>query len=541
LGSKTAHAFFRTLERGGPSVNAEAGRSCRVAAQVAFGEESCYELGSLMKDDVTTRARVAPVALIACCVGALVVSACWKTKRNPLYCDGTAAYKCEASRPYCDKTTYSCETTPPDGSTGDMGPDMEHACTGNGSCTVASAPICDDVTKMCRACTTGSNDCATMTATPVCEAGACVECGKDADCATQQKHCDTTTFKCVACNANADCTSGACRADQSCALATDIVYVDNNNGMCTGTHTGTKADPYCDITTALAATSSTILVAGSTTPYSSISVTSGPVTKSIVGPGKNATALATFSGTSSGATLNITSGTSRLSLAGVALTDTTAATTAAGAFCSASPGATASLIIARSLLVNSGGDGVDSNDCALMLDSNEITSNHSGGVKVTGGSYAITNNIIAGNGNGLSGSVAGFVTDSTATGSFAFNTVAKNFVASGAGGIDCGTTSHAITASIVDLNTMTAGTQFAGICTYTNVVAGSTESATGVTKLDPAFVSTTANFRLDMTGTNATTNDACCVDKLTSGPDHDVDQTPRPINVKWDIGAFEAQ
>ena len=52
----------------------------------------------------------------------------------------------------------------------------------------------------------------------------------------------------------------------------------------------------------------------------------------------------------------------------------------------------------------------------------------------------------------------------------------------------------------------------------------------------------TSNFRPDMTpGPAKTTNEACCVDQLTSGSsDHDVDSAARPIRTKWDIGAFEA-
>jgi hypothetical protein len=497
-----------------------------------------------MKEDVTTRARVAPAALIACCIGALVVSACWKTKRNPLYCDGTAAYKCAAGLS-CNPMTFACEE-PLDGSMGDLEPDLAHACTGNASCTVATAPICDDVTKVCRPCTTGSNDCATMTTAPVCHGGACVECASDADCAMQGKHCETTTFTCVPCNSNMDCASGACRADQSCALVTDIVYVDNKNGACTGTHAGTKTDPYCDITTALASTSSTILVAGSTTPYSSISVTTA-VTKSIVGPGKKAMPPATFGSTSeNGVFFSIGSGTSSLSLAGVALTGSNTGTISAGVVCSAPSSATASLTIARSLIVGSGADGVDSTKCILTLDANEITKNQGGGVSVTGGTYTITNNIISGNGNNTAATVPGFLTDTTATGSFAFNTVAYNQVTgtTAVSGINCSTTDHAISSSIVYNNTpLVAGTQFANACTLTNVVVGMTDTVTsaGAIKLNPALISA-ANVRLDVSNTaNTTTNDMCCIDRLTSGPDHDVDQTHRPINVKWDIGAFEAQ
>ena len=158
----------------------------------------------------------------------------------------------------------------------------------------------------------------------------------------------------------------------------------------------------------------------------------------------------------------------------------------------------------------------------------------------------MTNNIIAGNGNTLSGGVPGFSADTAAGAAgvgFAFNTVTKNMTSVGVAGLDCSVISHTITASIVTGNTTAGGTQFANACTFTNVVAGSidTSSATGLVKLDPTYVST-SNFRLDMTaGPAATANNACCVDQLATGAtDHDVDSNRRPVRAKWDIGAFEA-
>ena len=216
--------------------------------------------------------------------------------------------------------------------------------------------------------------------------------------------------------------------------------------------------------------------------------------------------------------------------------------------CNQNPGTTATLVIARSRIKGSGGDGVDSTRCAITLDANEVISNQGGGVKLSGGTYTVTNNLIALNGNQGSAGVPGFLVDTAAVAAgpgFAFNTVAKNQVSAGAGGIDCSVVSHAITASIVTGNTTASSgsSQFANACTFTSVVAGSTEvsTATGLSKLDPVYVST-ANFRLDMTaGDAATANNACCVDQLTSGAtDHDVDSTRRPIRGKWDIGAFEA-
>ncbi len=480
---------------------------------------------------------------IACSVLlALLLPACWKTKTNPRYCDGATLFCADPVFPYCDVPARQCESTPPDGFSTDMLSDAAPVCVENSGCNAAGKPICDSAQRVCRACVKGSPsaECAAFAGRGVCAAsGDCVECESNQDCAAAGKTCRASTLTCVPCQANAECASGACRADHVCAAQADLLYVDNKSGTCTGTHAGTLAEPFCQVAPALLAPGSTILVAGSNTDYDAIAVTTA-LDKAIVGPGRTATPVARFAqAMKSGVSLISTTGIAKLSLAGVVIIGSSGGLDAPGVACTQPPGTTASLTVARSLIRKSGLHAVDSNACALTLDANEITLNTGGGVKVNGGSYTITNNIIAGNGNITTGAVPGFAVDITATGTFAYNTVAKNLVSSGIGGVDCSTATHPLSASIVTQNT--AGSQFSGACTFTNVVAGTTETATGPTKLDPAFVSA-SNFRLDMTpGAAKTANEACCVDQLTSGSsDHDVDSAARPIRTKWDIGAFEA-
>jgi hypothetical protein len=361
-----------------------------------------------------------------------------------------------------------------------------------------------------------------------------------ADCAAAGKSCDSDTLTCVPCQQNSDCASGACRADHVCAAAGDLVYVDNSDGTCSGAHTGTAADPFCQVAPALAATGSTILVAGSSVDYDAIAVSSA-LNKAIVGPGRGATQVARFAqSTKSGASINLATGSATISIAGVVLSGSTGGVNAPGVACTLTPGATIALSVTRSRIASSGAHGIDSNGCAITLDANDITQNVGGGIKINGGSYTVTNNLIGANGNNSTATVPGFTVDASATGTFSFNTVAKNQVAAGVAGIDCSAASHALSSSIVFGNTTAAGSQFAGACTYADVVAGVTEGATGPTKLDPAFVST-SDYRLDVTaGAAKTANDACCIDKLAAGPDHDVDGKHRPVRAAWDIGAFEA-
>ena len=477
---------------------------------------------------------------------AVTVAGCWDTKRNPRYCDG-AALRCETpALPYCDLVHHECVSNPDGFVSEDMtGLDAAPKCTGNDGCQEPGKPICDATSGACRACAavSASADCAGFAGRPVCATtGACVECGAATDCAAAGKTCDTATNTCVACKANSECTSDACRADGSCALATDIVHVDNKNGACVGgAHAGTAADPFCQVAEAFGATQSTIVVAGSGTDYNAIVMTTG-LDKAIVGPGRDAAAVARFAQpTKSGVLVNPAAGTAKLSLAGVVLVGSSGGTDAPGVACTQSPGTTAVLSLARSTIMSSGGVALKASDCNITLDADDIHNNGLGGVSISGGTYSITNNLIALNGNVGTATVPGVKLDANATGTFAFNTIAKNFVSAGVGGIDCSAAPHAITGSIVVQTTAVAGSQFAGACTFTDVVAGTTETAANTTKLDPAFVSP-ANLRLDgAAGPAKTANDACCIDKVgTATNDHDVDQNHRPRGTSWDIGAFEA-
>ncbi len=473
---------------------------------------------------------------------AAILAACWSTRPNPRYCD--AGRPCAGAGEQCDLTTHECVAADVDLAAPDLtgGPDLRPMCTANAGCTAAGSPICDDATHACRAC--AAADCAGFAGHPVCApSGACVECVSRDDCAAAGKTCDTGTLTCVGCTANADCTSGACRADHACAAAADLVHVDNKNGLCTGAvHAGTAADPYCQVAPALLASGSTILVAASSVDYDAISVTAA-VDKAIVGPGRSGANVARFAqSTKNGVAVNPAGGTAKLSITGVVLVGSAGGTNAPGALCFQGAGTSATLIITRSAIMNSGAHGVDVVGCTIKLDANEITLNQGGGVRLIDSAFTLTNNIIALNGNMGTATIPGVSINAASSGTFAYNTIVKNLVSAGVAGIDCSAAAHAISASIVAQNTAAGGTQFNGACTLTNVVAGASETAAAATKLDPAFVGT-SNFRLDMTlGAPRTANQACCVDQIAAGAtDHDVDGYHRPTGAKWDIGAAEAQ
>lgn len=478
---------------------------------------------------------------IAAIVGMSLVG-CWKTKRNPLYCDG-AELRCEdPALPFCDMVLHECVASAPDGSVGDdmEVPDLAPMCTGNAMCTSPTEPVCKAGT--CSKCAAPA-DCTTITGKPVCApSGACAECVAASDCAAVGKACNTTTNTCVACKANSECASGACRADGVCAQATDIVYVDNKNPNCPGMRAGTSADPFCQVAEALNSPLSTIFVVGSGTEYNAIAVTTA-LDKHIVGPGRDAATQAKFSQAALPALeVSPSAGTAKLSAAGIVLIGAVA-TPKPGLRCVPSGSGVAQVSVVRSVIRDSGGTAVESSNCALTLDADDIYNNSLGGIAIAGSTYTISNSLIWHNGHGINPTTPGLRLDSAATGLAAFNTIADNRYVGNPSGVDCGGAAHAIVASIVVQNIAPAGTQFAGTCTFTDVVVGTTETAANTSKLDPAFVST-SNFRLDMTaGTAKTANEACCVNKLTTGTtDHDVDHNPRPrpAGGNWDIGAFEA-
>lgn len=65
-------------------------------------------------------------------------------------------------------------------------------------------------------------------------------------------------------------------------------------------------------------------------------------------------------------------------------------------------------------------------------------------------------------------------------------------------------------------------------------VTGATLGLNIVFGLDPFFVSTArGNYRLDAASINA-------IDQCTTGLAFDLDSDPRPVNVRYDRGAFEA-
>ncbi len=82
-----------------------------------------------------------------------------------------------------------------------------------------------------------------------------------------------------------------------------------------------------------------------------------------------------------------------------------------------------------------------------------------------------------------------------------------------------------------------SGTTFSGNCGAVNTVTplGDPVGMPG----DPQFTSLSPDdFHLD---TGNAKNQACCTNKLDTGPAIDLDGNPRPKGAKFDIGAYEVE
>jgi hypothetical protein len=497
---------------------------------------------------------------------ALLLAAGGCSERDTRFCDDKTFFCMDPAFPYCDVAKGECESMPFDGyvpidlsgrmdaSGSDAAIDLAPMCTASSQCGDAT-PICASAS--CRACSGAADDAECKVhnaATPRCgSAGACVACRtttEATDCAAATPICDATGT-CRKCAAHSECSTGICKSDGTCALSTDIAYVDDGGvapGVCKvngAMHDGNSpTTAFCDITDAIAGTKPYALVKGSSAAYSGITINNRSIV--LVGPGLNATTPATISGGLS-SSVSVT-GTSVVTIDGFDIT-----TTLLDAVDCVNVPAGAVLTLIRDNIHDVTKIGVNVTTCVLTLDQDVIGPNCGNGAVVlgAGATYSVTNTFVIRN----PANTQGITIDKMANGIFQFNTVASNGASNIAGGIDCGTgVNKVIERSIVASNTTTAGgsaTQFTGNCVLDDVVVGTAEKGSlGGVKLDPTFVQpSTAPYDYHLKTPNDTANLACCIDKITMTvdggatmlPDHDIDGTHRPKGAGWDIGGHEAQ
>jgi hypothetical protein len=145
------------------------------------------------------------------------------------------ASSCGAGAPICDETSKTCRACTGGMECAVLGTSAPACvggrcveCAASADCGVTTKPICSTATNVCKACGTGAECAARAAGKPVCDAsGACVECVASSDCKTAAAPiCDAATHACVKCAADAQCqargaAAPACAPGGTCVVCTD--------------------------------------------------------------------------------------------------------------------------------------------------------------------------------------------------------------------------------------------------------------------------------------------------------------------------------
>lgn len=330
--------------------------------------------------------------------------------------------------------------------------------------------------------------------------------------------------RCRACGKSAECASDICLADGHCGALAQTAIVDRA-ATCAGAD-GSSGKPFCQISDALASLQGrTVLrVRGAavaygpfviTTPIEIVGADSGSATDAVVQGG---TTTAVQSTNVSGA---------------VVVTGLRLAGTSGGKpnlQCTASAGAT-TLTLRRLVIVDGDGFGVDSDGCKVDIAALRVLGNRAGGIVAANAPVTIESTIVSGNsGPGIELDTADAIT-------LRGLTLANNqaSMASGrAGGVHNRRAGVTVTlsGSIVWNDSLLSGSPLYGT-SGTDLVAN--VAIDNANTSPPDFRSST-DFHLAGRTAN---NNACCIDKLSSGPAFDVDGQARPLGLTFDIGADE--
>jgi hypothetical protein len=499
--------------------------------------------------------------LLALCLGC-------GTKANNKYCDTTCP-----NGMTCDQVAHVCVAGMPDMAVPDMAErDMTVPIDLNGidlsnvdftvvpACTMSSTcpdglPVCDSNSQMCRACNAAADDSvcvARNAATPHCKLagtnmGLCAACNVSGDCPSPAPFCNADGT-CRKCAANSECASLICDTGSGqCASESDVVYVNyvNDPGQSTCSDTGkdgSKAHPYCQITTALTlvgiSTRHFVHVEGSATNYDPFEIVSTNGSLTFIGPGKDAGTPATVK-PAIAANYALLIDPTGAQTATVAIEGMTFVGNGGASVLYCNGNNTTDLTIIDSSFSSSTKGAVNLTNCTAKISESYLFNTTDGLLLGPGANYSVQNCFMYGNNTGVQ-----FVNGSS--GNFSFNSVGNN---TGSQGVFCGNSVTAmISDSIVWGNKKNGGTQFNGTnCILNNVVTG-TDNYSGLgskIQLDVAFVGT-SDLHLD-TGAGLATNQACCIDKINGPspspsplPTVDIDSNPRPKGLHWDIGADEA-
>lgn len=294
------------------------------------------------------------------------------------------------------------------------------ACSSNANCT-APLGVCD---------VTGSKTCVECTAT---DHTACV--GVEPVCGADQT--------CHACKAHSECTSEVCLPDGSCAAEGDVAYVDGTAGAGT---TCTKSAPCKTMTAAATTAKATVKLKGATSEPAGFTV--GASIRRVFGAANAQIATATVT------PIVVASANTNIEFHQVTIGNEPGIQPPACILINAGTTATVKVFGGKVYGCQLGVSNASSTG-TLALDGVTVTGNTSGGIQVSGGSFAITNSMVHHNGSSTSniGGVKLDVAPSTST--FAFNTVVDNDAAAGqtrGGGVLCDVAAFSMLNNIIARN-----------------------------------------------------------------------------------------
>lgn len=409
---------------------------------------------------------------------------------------------------------------------------------GSGRECTSEAPICGPmgICTTCQGFAIPDDACKTATPDrPYCKlsmSGLCVQCtivgSTSLGCTMAAPVCDAAG-KCGECTAHSQCVSGLCRLPEyglqprgTCAIgALDVAYVGKTN--CLDSGMGSKVQPFCEITPAIASNRPFIVVDAGT--YAGFTVSGG--TRVLLGKGRDAGTIINGPVISTASAVFWMEGV-RLSLPAGAMN------VEAAVSCKSA----STLTIARSIIEGTPssipGISSTSNCGQLNVFSCHIRGNGGLGIEInTGRKYSIANSLIAENDSGIFLGLA-------SQGIFQFNTVRNNNLF----GVDC-RNSQVLDSSII-VNNGGVGVMAQGMagCRFMTTHVGSpTDTTTGLVRADPpefvGAVGAADNSKLKVASVR---NGLCCIDQSDNfALKEDYFSSARPKGIKADIGFHEIQ
>jgi hypothetical protein len=352
----------------------------------------------------------------------------------------------------------------------------------------------------------GMNDCTDGGpdgAPAVCEteAGACVECLVDNDCAAITRPvCNVSMHTCGPCTTDAQCAAkdtsgpGICMTDGHCPISDEVIFVESVTSGCSNAD-GSSGQPFCTVAAgvaALRADRNVIVIRGAvgdrlalaTTGFSPVVIgrkSSANEDASI--PATNTTAITVTSDTVLIRDLIVNAGTSSTASKGVVVS-----------------GAIAKLTLSNVQVNLTTGLGIQADlGAQLTMDRCAVTNNSVGGLLINGAGFDIQNSAFFGNGYGVKFSA----TPPPRSSQFRFVTIAGN-------------SGNALT------------------CDSQNVVNVTDSIVVGFIDTCMALNSITT-MPSQLSGYHLTAHLACPMTLVSSAPDHDIDGQPRSAPI--DCGA----